>query len=188
MEPGRSAGQLVVGDDAYTARSSISFKEFSAQNQRDGMGQVLLEDNVTMVWPTGAVFLKTSGQMFGAPLEPTLLADWQLKHATAWLKASVKTFNDCKQQALQNPEGWDWVSDLKRLKDVAVRAKENYEACHEIFELANGRGAKWRRQQEEQKTQMQLAQQRHDQIRARALAAIYEIDLTDAPTQEDDDE
>jgi hypothetical protein len=184
----RSAGQLVVGQEAYTARGSISYSDFAKQNQLDGMEQVLLEDNVTIVWPTGAVFLKTTGQMYGVPLEPYVLADWKLKHATAWLQKTGADFQECKRQATMDPESWDWVSDLKRLREIGLHAQRNFHECREAFEVACGRGAEWERQRKEQEARIQRGRQLQDQIRFKALAAIQEIELNDTTQTEDDDE
>jgi len=150
------------------------------------MEQVLLEDNVTIVWPTGAVFLKTTGAKYGPPLEPRLLADWREKYARANLSRAVKTFNACKQAAQQNPLGYDWLPDLTRLRDIAIRAKRHYEACHEELEIQCGRGPEWERQRKEAIAEREREDQRRQQIHALAMARIQEIELS-SPTQEDDE-
>jgi hypothetical protein len=178
----------VVSDQIYSARGSVSYSDFAKQNQLDGMEQVTLEDRVTVVWPTGAVFLKTTGAMYGPPEDPRLLADWREKYARANLVRAVKTFNECKRQAQQNPLGFNWLPDLTRLRDIAVSAQNFFDQCHEEYEIQNGRGPEWQRRQKEAIAESERSQQYQQQIHARAMAAIQEIKLNDTTqTQEDED-
>jgi hypothetical protein len=156
------------------------------------MGGLALDDGVHIVYPTGAVLLRTNGAMFGPPEEPILLADWKLKHAQAWHKARVKEFDDCKRQASQNPVGgYDWIPDLRRLRDAAARAQENLRQCREAHETACGRTPEWRRQQKERAEQAERARQQEDARRHSALALIQSIEIPnddETVAQSDDDE
>jgi hypothetical protein len=186
--------QLVLSSEQlFQGRGSVSWQEFRQANIVDEMDAVEADDKIHILLPTGACLRKDSGQMFAAPVDnPRLLADWKLKYAACWLKATIKTFNMAKTQALaqaqQNPFGFDGVPELTRLRDVAMRAKKHFDECHEEFEVQCGRGKAWKRQQEERRAEIELSNQREAAARGKVMAAIYEIELTDTPTEEDGDE
>jgi len=186
----RSAGMLTLSDAVIFGQpGGVSFQQFQAENTVDGMGGLALEDGVHIVYPSGAVLLRTNGSMFGPPEEPMLLAEWRLKYAQAWHKEKVREFNDCKRQASLNPVGgYDWLPDLRRLRDVAKRAQENLKECHEAYEIACGRGPDWRRQQKQMAEQTERARQAEENRRAKALAAIHAITIDDENVARDDDE
>jgi len=187
VRPGAGATLAPPRFDFHARRGAPSFGEFDQQHTVSGMGAVTLPGG-EMGYPDGAVFLPATGAMHDPPLEPVRLAELKEQHARAWLADAVKTFDDCKRAAQQNPMGHDWPSDLRRLKDVADRAKQNLKACHEAFEIACGRGPEWRRQQKQMAQAIERDRQRQEQARSKALQAINEITLdADTPSDADDE-
>jgi hypothetical protein len=185
----RSGGVLAPPRfDFYTHRGAPSFGEFSERHSVDGMGPVTLPSG-EQCWPTGAIFLPATGQMFDPPLEPLRLAELREAHARQFLADAVKTFRACQNAARQNPVGHDWPADLRRLKGVADRARQLAQQRHEEYETACGRTAEWRRQQRELSAQIERDRQRQEQARLAALQAIASIELSgDDPTDPNDDE
>jgi hypothetical protein len=188
IENVRSGGQLVLSDaQLFGQAGGMGFQQFQAANSVDGMGGVQLPDGVHIVFPTGGVLNKQTGGLFGPPLEAFPLADWRLKHATAWHKAKVAEFEEAKRQATIDYMNEEWIPHLKKLQGTANQAQQNLKECAEAYETACGRGPDWRSQQEQRAEQAERSRQAEDARRSRALAAIHAITIEEDVARDDDE-
>jgi hypothetical protein len=160
---------------------------FRAANRLDGMQEVQLPNRPEMVFPSGAIYLTTTGALFAPPLEAIPLAEWRLAHAEEWYRRRVRDFEDCRRQAQANPTIHDWVSDLVRLRDAVLHAQKNLAARRADLEQARDPGGVMAKANEAIREQIQRDSERRERERMKALAAIDAITIGDGSAPDDDE-